>query len=388
VLSKHNDLREVDSAQPALYQQYHEIIDLEIRVDGTLQPGYETESGITTVTGSALIYTGIIPNISDYFVTDAGDDHQGMFRITNVERRTFNQKTAWTIEYTLVGYSDVTAELYTALKTRVIRTYHFSKDRLLEQCQPLLTTDQHHTTLDLQRIAADITTQYYRTYFNRGYMTLVLPGQSHAIYDSYLARYMKKITAVTAAPEVMLVRDITTDQDRYLAQTQFWDVLYRRAWEDVSRCNQNMGLVSKHVFLYSAFIHGLAFSNIEYIVYPITGTDENIISTTPSPKPEAMQTIEPNRYSVQYYTDEMRSVPLIPQIMPGTPYVMTASFYDGTPGMSVIEILTKDYIRHQSLDLPMLSALCAQYRTWGPLEQYYYGPVLITLANAARKGVY
>jgi len=160
VVGEHNDLREIDPGQPNVYQQYELIHDLEVRVSNPLTSSYDTTTTITSVTGSGLIYPFMIPNVADYFVSDAGDNLKGLFRITSVERKNFSRDSAFYIEYEMVGYTDALQTLYSDLVSKVIREYHFSKERLIEGLQPILTTDSYHQTTNLKALYSEIV-QYY-----------------------------------------------------------------------------------------------------------------------------------------------------------------------------------------------------------------------------------
>ena len=115
-----------------------------------------------------------------------------MFRITNVERKTFNRDSAFYIDYEMVGYIDALEPLYDDLISKVIREYHFSKDRLLEGLQPILTSDQYQQVKDLNQLYYEITQYYFKTFFNKSYSTIVIPGQEHVVYDRFVIDYLFK----------------------------------------------------------------------------------------------------------------------------------------------------------------------------------------------------
>ena len=395
VLSRDNDLREVDSAQPNIYQQYQKIVGMEIRVSSALGTSYDTENALTTSTGNGLVYPFLVPNVNDYFVTDAGDAELGIFRVTNVERKTFNRDSAFAIDYELVGYVSRSKELYDSLVAKVIRTYYFSKDRLIEGLQPILKDTEHQQVHSLKAYYRDIVSYYFKTFFNRSYMTLVLPGQEHAIYDSFLVNYLFKIVDTFDAPEIRGVKQIPTDNDPYLSQPQLWSLLYDKDYDGLASCNQSMGLVTRYVFNTSIYINGLAFSNIDYIVYPVaadlsvkTATDERL-------KPVSVEVIAEAKNSTgspadlinNTYVDNNKTYQLTPLVMGDRFYVLSEAFYSGGE-LSVLEILVKDYLKSQTLDLNKLLALCKHFKGLGRLEQFYYGPILLTLLKEADRASY
>jgi hypothetical protein len=396
VISKHNDLREIDPGQLKIYQQYTKIHHLEIRVDGELSPSYDSTTGISTVTGSGLLYPFIIPNVSDYFTADAGDAQTGLYRVTNVERKTFNRQSAFNIDYDLVGYIDVVSDLFNSLEEKTIREYYFNKDRLIEGAQPLLKSEEHQEVISLLDAYRDIIRHYFATFFNRRYMTLVLPGQDAAIYDAFLVDYVLKIVDTFDAPEIRLIRHLSKEHDPYLSQPQFWSMMYERDYSNIIYCNKRMGVVSKTNFNGSAFLHGMAFTNIDYLVYPISVDDSATIASNTKAKPIALEDIIGTANYTgtmgdmfrNRYTDNHGTYVIADNMLVDDRYVLSDNFYQNTQTQSLIEILTKDYLKKQHLDPKKLIAVVEKYRSWNRLEQFYYGPILITLIKTATHETY
>jgi hypothetical protein len=70
--AKSNDLREVDPGEHPVYQQYTLINNYSIRVTNALESTYDNTTGISKVSGSGTLFSFIIPNVNDYFTSDAG----------------------------------------------------------------------------------------------------------------------------------------------------------------------------------------------------------------------------------------------------------------------------------------------------------------------------
>lgn len=284
ILSKHNELKEIDPAQPNIYQQYQKITGLELRVNSPLDTSYDSTTGITSSSGTATIYPFIVPNINDYFITDTGDSLIGIFRITNVERKNFNRDSAFSINYTMVGYSNQSPELYNALIDKTTKTYYFSKDRLVDGSQPLLQEKTYIEIKNLKVYYSDIVKYYFKTFFNKQYMTLVIPGQSVGIYDCFLVNYILKIVDSFDAPEIRNTRQITVDKEYYLQQSQFWELMLNRDYGGLRDCNKIMTLMPKNKFNNNAYLHGFGLSYLDYIVYPDITDTSAIVNDTPEPK--------------------------------------------------------------------------------------------------------
>jgi hypothetical protein len=396
VVSEHNDLREIDPGQDTIYQQYELIKDLEIRVGSDLGSSYDSETGITSSTGDAIIYPFLIPNVSDYFISDAGDDYKGIFKITNVERKTFNRDSVFSIEYEMVGYAEVLTDLITDLGSKVIRTYHFSKDRLLEGLSPTLNSDVHQKLLNLKTIYKNTASYYFSTFFNRKYMTMVVPGQEYGIYDSFLVEYLFKTIDLFFIPEAKFIKQIPTDNETYLSQPQFWKAMIQRDYSVLSYCNQEMALVSKVLFNGNSKLHGLAYSNVDLIVYPSSPDLTLKMSRSPGAKLTSFLEIEEvtNRGGTladlidDCYITPNSTIRLIKTVNHDSYYVLSEAFYKDTTNKSVLEILVTDYLNARTLDIDKLLALSIKCKTWGRLEQFYYIPLLLTLIQEADRASY
>lgn len=396
VLSKDNDLREVDTSQPSVYQQYHEIKQFEIRVNSALSTNYDSNTGITGAPGNGIIYPFLTPNINDYFVTDAGNTAKAIFRITNVERKTFNRDSAFSIEYELVNYVQQAEDIYQALLDRSIRHFTFSKERLIENLQPILKDEDYQQISSLKQTYRDLVVYYFKTFFNRRFMTLVIPGQEDGIYDPYLINLLIQIVSTNEANEIRFIKRIPTDFDPFMSQPQFWDLIQNKDYASLNMCNQKMGLVSKYLFNKNAWLQGVFFSNIEYLVYPDTPDTSTLVSENPDTKLLAAQElIEAKAVNGSImdlitltYPQNNVNIPYYHPVLKDDFYVLSRAFYEDTADKSVLEILVKDYLKMQTLDLDKLYRLTETFRKLGRLEQFYYGPILMVLIKEADRASY
>lgn len=396
VVGEHNDLREIDPGQPGTLQQYHKTFKLEIRVSSALTSTYDSERGITTVSGSATIYPFMTPNVSDYFVAEAGDNQTAIFRITQVDRKTFNRDSVFTIDYDLVGLVESAREIYDDLESKVIRTFHFSKDRLLEGLSPTLKTEEYAKVMNLKVLYSDVVKYYFKTFFNVEHATLLIPGQTSAYFDPHLVNYLMKLVDTNDAPEIRKMRMIPTDKDKFLSQPQFWNLLFDKDYVGKAYSNNVMGLVNKELFNKNSFVQGLAFSNIRYVVYPDTPDTSTYLGTCHDIKLESLEVLAEtlsakgaiftelnNRYTV-----DANTFIIIHDVLLDNAYVLSNNFYEESATQSALEILTKDYMKGNTIDIDMLYAICNTFRQWKRLEQFYYAPILMTLIKEADRAQY
>lgn len=397
VLSKDNDLKEVDTGQSNVYQQYHKINKLELRVSSALSDSYDQDTSITSVVGNGFIYAGLVPNINDYFVSDVNDNRTGIFRITGVERKSFNRDSVYYIEYTLVGFEEVEpgTSIYNELNSKSIRTYYFSRDRLIENLQPLIREEDQQQIINLNELYNIIINSYFNTFYSKKQATIIIPGQEFNIYDNYLVDYLLKIIDSQDHLNVKYVRQLPTDNVFFNNQSQFWNIMFNRLSNEILTCNKQMSLVNRYILNSDTYVQGLYFSTIDYFIYPttidlsyITGVSNELVrSDITIQETKSINNVLSSEY-VKIFTEASVNYNYIYPVLHDDYYVLSENFYNNTSEQSLLEILVKDYINHNTINISRLLLLCNDYPSWGRLEQYYYGPILLTLIKESNRNIY
>lgn len=396
IVAKDNDLREVDAGEPDVYQQYQRVKGFELRVVTPLASSYDNSQGITSVTGTAIINPSVTVNVNDYFVAEADIDQLALFRITELERKTFNRQAAFAADYTLVGYIKNIPDIWNTINDKVIREYVFDKTRMIENLQPLVKTDVYDTVTNLRNMYRQIVHYYFRTFYNRNASTLVLPGQDYMIYDSFLVNYLLKIVDTFDAPEIRNVRQLPVDNEPYLSQPTFWDALLASDYDMLGYVNTKMGIVSKLLFDQNTWLPGFRYSSVDYIVYP-----ENPDTTTNTSADFGFKLLSSNeiiktqasnngigKALVNTYTDATGVYQIYHDIVDSGMYVMSPAFYNDQIGKSVIELLTRDYMKGLTVSLDKLKIIVDNFDRLTRLEQFYFGPIILTLILKAQRTHY
>jgi len=393
ILGHDSDLKDLDYSSPAVYQTYHKLIDLELKVTTALNSSQDDETAIMSVTGTALFYPipHVIPNVGDVFVAQTGDIHRGMFRVVSVERKSFNRDAIYELSYELVVFIDVDPTRYTDLEQRVGRTHYFHKDRLVQGLNPLIQAPEQQQYRTIESAYADLIRYYCQTFYHPTVQTFVLPGQSSTVYDPYVVEYLLKIANILDAPPLAKVRQVNIENDPYLQQPQFWTALLERRWDLLDYAHTRMGLVSIASFGKDPMLKGARYSWVDYLVYPLL-PDQSMTTPPYTPmKPHAFHDlIEAQQPPLtlqsplrDQYVDVNQTIPYTHPVLADDRYVLRQSFYDRSPTMSLLEAMTADYLLLRPLALHRLESLIQHSKGWGRLEQYYYFPILMTLVKAA-----
>jgi hypothetical protein len=224
-----------------------------------------------------------------------------------------------------------------------------------------------------------------------------LPGQETSIYDTFIVGYVTQIVDSQDAVQLKELRELPNEREYYLSQNQFWKAMLERDYGLLSYGNVKMGLVNKRNFSRNSFLYGFALTTIQNVVYPVEPdqTTFGTYDTLPKTVDETLTIRETmNRQGSlasllnDTYVTATATIPIIYPVLQDDYYVLSSAFYTNVGQKSVLEILTKDYLTGQTLDMGMLQKLIDKYRSWSRLEQFYYGPILLTLLKEASRSLY
>jgi hypothetical protein len=368
---------------PDTLQQYTKINKLILHVDSPLDPQQYKPENYIQVTGSAIYYNSIPPNVGDMFVATLIGNRTGVFTLNNVTRRTYNNETVYSVEYNLVSIIEEDSEQYDDLESKVVKEYWYDKDSLLTNVTPLLTDQEYNRKLNLKYEYKRILDHYLNSFVHKDKKLLLLPGQNSLIYDNYIVKFFFKLINTT---DSMLVRDVVrlNINNPYLDQPTIWSALLEKDPEILNYCNRKMAIVSTGALGNDPMFRSAVYSGVGSIIYP-----KESDRSADQPEDWPLATVEQSvvEASTNYIdlNDIITNIPgsnnqrLIPHVTEDEHYVFTEKFYQLESDLTVIESLTVSYLKQEEIDLYGLYELTRTYRKWGRLEQFYFAPILICL---------
>lgn len=289
ITSLDTDVRTSDPTQSSIYQQYNKITGFDLLVDSALSSSQNTDNTLMSVKGSSKVYPVIVPNVGDIFKATLLNGMIGIFTITEVERLSFNKDSVYLIDYNLYKYvNDPNDQDLKTIESKVIRTYAFSKDRLINGSMPLLNTDEYTKEKSLKEYGSEIIQYLFRSFFNRDLMTIVIPGQDVFVYDPMLLSFLRKLINNDQAPEIKITQFLNTEGDPYLDQPTVLDAILNQDISMLDYVNKEMKLVDPRYFSLNAYLNSIYYTGVQYIVYPLD------ITLTPNwPKTNGPEIIDP-----------------------------------------------------------------------------------------------
>lgn len=398
-LGQNDPPKKLDPGASRSYQSYDLYKSYEMLVQSALSPSYRDKEHLTEVTGSALMYSFMVPNENDYFIAESNLARLGLFRITNVNRKTHEKESVYIIEYALEDQITPDHDLFVDIYKKVVNTYFFSKQRLIENKNPVLLETTYKVMQDLQWELRNIYAMYFRDFFNVQTHSLQLPGQEGRHVDPLVINFITQIVSVYEAPMIERMRFLSLDNDPVYNTPTIWSLLLSRRYSELNYLAKDMRKYNPKT-LYSAY-YGRSghFANADFIL-KMKDSDKTVGSFSyqrtkdfveePIVDFELKPTTDVNGNTVNYeemvYTNLPEPLPLFKPVQMN-PYIFSESFYQGSP-TTVLEVLVKDYLTKSPIEPHMLAQVVMSYPKLARMEQFYYGPILMVLIKENERSAY
>lgn len=396
VIDSSSEIHGQDVGMPAPKEQFDRIFSLELKVTQDLQASQDEDSGEMIVTGSAICYPFLKPNKGDMFRAGTPDGREGIFQITKSEQKSIFKDTCHEITYQMLTPDDPMR--ISDLEHKTIRTFYYVRDYMLHHQNPLLIESDYEASRKLAEIYYDLIDLYFRQFFSREAMTLVVPGQPGLTYDHAFTDYVLSIMESTSSSQIQSVRLLNIGEDAAMKSVSIWTAMLRRDPKLLDYVYKTAGLFSASKFHPSALMAGIRFSSIRYVVYPIDTTlsadqrqgfgtpkvSEVVLPIRPSVRSlkEAIKRLELHGFELEDdgWEPPFEDRPTHHPIDCSTGYVFSPYFYKKHKSkMSLIEALVSDYIDHKLMDQRDILKLAEESYYWGLLERFYLVPVIVML---------
>lgn len=374
-----------DGAIHDTLQQYEKIKGLQIRVIDDLSD-VTFEDNITTImTGSGLVITAQSPNEGDMFFATLPNGRNGVFTITEVNKKSYNLKVFYGINYSFVHFGDTTSGRNSLkdLETKVIKNLTYQECHECNGDVVILEDSALGDIKELQLFLSGSRSWYGKFFIEPNSNAYIIPNDNgQMLYDPFITNFITNTNKHPNAFDLLTVNTINVHQeDVALQQDTFWDMLLRRDYNLLSYVNHEMGVVSSQSFATTNYVDSIKYNWIDYVVYPRYHhnhkphvknakivTDDLMISQLSSP--------------IRLFSSEVfdNSGNLIPNVTDDDFYVLSKGFYTETT-MTVFESMVMKYIKREELDFDQVLKVVKNYRRYGLVEQFYYLPIFWVLAK-------
>ncbi len=386
LLGKNNDLKDFDPAIVDAAQQYYKINNLVLRVESPLTSDYNGELNTTSITGAAFIPHSVTANVGDIIIADIENGEPCAFRVTKVERKSHRKTSVYSIDYVFLFVLSNNKNWFDSLEGRVQQTVFYHQEREALGLNSKVTPSQNEALLTAREFLAYSKKAYFKTFFNQGKMTLVLPNQEYVLYDYAIVNFIRKITDTNDAVEIQRMYLLTSENNSLIKQRTIWDAIYEREPQILFEVNKKQGFVSNQSFRSNVMLGGLAFLSFDYVMYP----KDPDLSTK-------VKSIDNDQLQVAFYHLDVNSpesshgqssvmptittinndtVSVLHELFKDDYYLVSSDFYDGSATKSYMEIMINKFIHREVISVLDISMAISSYNTWSRLHQFYLTPVL------------
>lgn len=384
-------------------QEYRYVEKLEVRQSSSFTPNYNQETGSFEIEGELTFYPRVTPNKYDVLIGDIGLGKGAVFIIDDVKPLMYTVQRSHSVQIKfLAELNDV--NLLDYLKNHTIESYRYNTDYLRLGRDPMMTTDAFDVMSRLRQVRREVLSRFMGKFFDRHYRAPVLTHAERKVYDPLLTAALRDVCDRDEHPDLKQLFTRPTDEGKELSIPTVWNCLVECNEDLFYTIAQKMWVLPRTVFGRYSTMHGLRYSNIDYIVYPADqqsnyGQGLDLYERSKTPLQIAINHFIfddlDNPSNVGVPTDivnlplnEIPSSPLAampyPDITSDDYYVFSGAFYQNQAiHQSMIEREVGKMLRREKLDQEGIINLCKELKSRPDVEQFYYSVVLLTLTRYA-----
>lgn len=383
------------------YQQYRKIVGMDLKVSGSLDISQDDRIRTFSVTGSGHAYPFLTPNKGDMFIGNIGDGKLGLFTITTARRETFLKDSTYAIEWKMV--SNLTEAQSANLELKSILTYYYNAGSLLSGCGPFVTEQAAEDDSVNRKTLRDLINRYFSDFYSNDFGTFIVPDQLVTVYDHFVTKFMSKVIGVSDFPRLKQVKLLNVMSEPVMSRDTIWDAVIARDPTRMCYSTQRVQLVSTKISRWRPELQAIGYTGIPRFVFPMevpydvdsAYDGQNLFTYEGLPYHEG----QPRRPLVKFQSQFERGLswfltntdpaaqpwakpPLLNPVAIDQFYVLSEHFYTESSTQSRLELLVRQHINREDLNMDALRSVISSSLDWDNLERFYYHPLLIALIKS------
>lgn len=380
-------------------QQYICIDKMLLAVSQELTPTQDEERKSYEVTGVAIMFPGVIPNVGDMFLGDIGDGEEGIFTVTRSEALTHLKDTYYEIGYTLVDRSAGNSVRRADLDNKVIQELVYVQDYLAVGEKPIITKTeflQRQEMIEVRRLLIDM---FYVDFYSHERSTVLIPDQTGHCYDPFVTLFMRDMVGTNENFWANKVDMPSVMQMPGMRQYVIWEALRKMSLPMVRSVASRVGLLCTKYFQGQAHYAGAYYAGLEYVAYPLdprTDADTPFDTCKPSVsgavvagdvrRGDIAEYLKQDLDGFEYLRSGGDQLPYFVPVTADNRYVFTEGFYAcGGRFSSQLERQVHNMLAQKPLDRALILKMAQAAPQLPNLERFYYIPVLLALLNLGIK---
>ena len=374
VIASDEELSTYDPGQSQVYQQYLLIKRYELKLQGELNKNIDPQDQTAIITGTAIMYPYMKPNVGDAFIADVGDGQAALFTVTNTQKLSMFKKACYEIEFAIRMY--VTQEVFDNISSKVVKETEFVKDFMTYGQNPVIATEDKLKKDKLEDAINDSLADWLTNFYSNEYRTILVPTVSKVTYDPFITTFITELFDTNRHPLLKQIDSLNADDNEINLIIDIWEALMQREVYMLRTAFQEYTLLAPTKLTYNPLMQTAYWTGITAILNPkrhtlLTDARLGIITADSTDK-----------YS------EPGDVAYVPNAGTMPTYVFSESFYNGdTVAMSPLERMTYNYLTYKANNWKDILALFVEKDKWSLMQKFYYTPIIWVLAIAELRGI-
>lgn len=268
MLAMNNEPTPYDINQSKLNQQYHLIKDLELKLQDQ-NVDTEDKTNKINLTGTAVIYAGIIPNYGDVLIADIGAALAGRLTVTRVEKKQYFKDTVYEISFELVEYIN-TRDKENHLNSFVVKTSVFNRDLMVYGSSPVLLESDYDDYINAEDVISELIDDYLKEFFSNELSTLEVPGYGiKKTYDPYVVEAFKEVVGLHEHPLMYRLKTLNVNEIKEAYSFSIWPVLIDPAVNKIRNIWKQAGPVTYDRFHLNHVMNSFRYSGFAQCISPV-----------------------------------------------------------------------------------------------------------------------
>ena len=396
ILKANESPKPQDFTQSGVYQQYDEIRNMELRLFSELQPQQDADTKrFTAIVSAAYPVIHLRPNRGDMWCTDAGGGREGVFVVTECEKKNILVNSMYELELRLVYFTDEEMARRQDLINKSVNKYVFHTELYRASEDPLISSLEYDSRLALLGAFKGLVALFYQYFYSDEVGTFVIPNQETYIYDPYVVKAVLSCMLPTDHHLYGKTRQYI-QPDKYNTAPSIYDVLMQKNPGLMPLVIKKMGTVARTQFSDDLLQHTFCYSRFTYCVYPkdirktITASDHSPPKTTNTSTVINFGELPANNVILEPIVDAPPTpsnvvYPIITPVGIDDFYVFCHEFYEHAPTLSLLDSAVWEYLTSTNLSAAKVMAITKTVYSWNPINQFYLIPVLMILIRYITK---
>ena len=272
VLGRDDSPQPYDLKQTAEYQQYYRVKNFVMRLQGSMSNSFETATTRLTLSGSAYMLPGIIPNRGDAFIGDIGNGRLGLFNIEDVTPLTYRDGSVYEISFKLIDYLDKAIE--DDLDENTVAEYVFNPLALENGQAPIVTEEEYALNIEIIELYRQLVRRYLNDFYSYEYSTLLVGGQgANTTYDYYAVRAFLSVVNTRDDERVRKIELFNVGDHALNHEPSFWEMLIEKNDEYRDQVFQKYRLVKTFEFHAHPTMRSIRYTGVKNALMPLKRSD-------------------------------------------------------------------------------------------------------------------